>query len=126
MPSHRLRTPYARNGQCRAFGIDPNSFYRNGLGPFCAWNFGLEEAGLEQPVARSFLAEVRAPLSPEMRESVAYCFEMFWGNLQSHVSAKDWDECRRLCDPESDGFVLNSPDYYGFLTYTLFRATVGS
>lgn len=99
--------------------VPPPKQYTRALG----W---LREAGLEQAVARSFVAEVQAPLSPELRESVAYCFDMFWGNLQSHVSAKDWDEYRRLCDPESDGFVLDSPDYYGFLTYTLFRAAVGS
>ncbi|GAH56865.1 unnamed protein product, partial [marine sediment metagenome] len=80
----------------------------------------LREAGLERPVARSFVAEVRAPFSPEMRESVAYCFDMFWGNLEGHLSREDWNAYRRLCNSDSDDCILNSPDYYGFLIYTLF------
>ena len=80
----------------------------------------LREAGLERPVARTFVAEVQAPLSPEMRESVTYCFEMFWGALEDHLSPEDWEAYRRLCRPDSEDFILDEPDYYGFLTYTLF------
>ena len=86
----------------------------------------LKAAGLEQPVARSYVAEVQAPLSPEMREAVAFCFSMFWGDLEPHMSKDDWEAYRHFCDPESQDFILNSHAYYCFLTYTLFYGSVAS
>lgn len=77
-------------------------------------------AGLEQVVARSYIADWQAPLSDDTREAIAYCFEMFWGGLDTCVSRDDWAMYRRLCSPASKEFVPLSPDYYGFLTYTLF------
>ena len=44
--------------------------------------------------------------------------------LEGKIAEKDWKEYRRLCDPESPDTILNSPDYYAFLTYTLFRGEV--
>ena len=49
---------------------------------------------------------------------------MFWGNLESTLSADDWREYQRLCMPDSEDFVANNPDYYGFITYTLFQGDV--
>ena len=86
----------------------------------------LRAASIERPVARTFVAEVQAPLNPELREAIAFCFSMFWGNLETHVSNDNWDAFQRLCDPDSDDFILNNPDYYGFLTYTLFYGKVVS
>jgi demethylmenaquinone methyltransferase/2-methoxy-6-polyprenyl-1,4-benzoquinol methylase len=100
-------TPYLAN-------VPPHQQYLRALG----W---LREAGLEEPVARTFVAEIQAPLSPEMRESVAYCFEMFWGNLEKHLAQEDWEAYRRLCRADSEGLILDSPGYHAFLTYTLFR-----
>jgi demethylmenaquinone methyltransferase/2-methoxy-6-polyprenyl-1,4-benzoquinol methylase len=97
-------------------GVSPENQYLRAL----RW---LRACGLENLSARSFLAEVSAPLSTETRKAVAYCFEMFWGNLEPHVSAEDWSEYKLLCDPESGDFILDRPDYYAFLTYTLFTGT---
>ncbi|MHC4199740.1 MAG: methyltransferase type 11, partial [Planctomycetota bacterium] len=117
LPGHpgleaRLNAAFAATTRYLA-NVPPHHQYLRALG----W---LSEAGLEQAIARSFVAEVRAPLNPETRESVAYCFEMFWENLENHLSREDWEAYRRLCSPDSDDCILNSPDYYGFLTYTLF------
>lgn len=79
------------------------------------------EAGLENPTARSYVAEVQGPLDSKQREALAFGFGMFWRGLEGQVSDEDWKEYRRLCDPESPDSILNSSDYYAFLTYTLFR-----
>lgn len=106
------RTPYLGS-------VPPDLHFLRALG----W---LKTTGLERPIARSYVADVQAPLDPELREAIAFCFSMFWENLESHVSSDDWDAYQRLCDPESEDFILNSPDYYGFLTYTLFYGRVAS
>ncbi|MHB1414931.1 MAG: class I SAM-dependent methyltransferase [Chloroflexota bacterium] len=84
----------------------------------------LRAAGLERPEARTYVAEVRAPFGPGVRESLAYCLSMLWSHLEGKVSAEDWAVYRRLSDPESEDYLLDDPDYYGFVTYTLFTARV--
>jgi demethylmenaquinone methyltransferase/2-methoxy-6-polyprenyl-1,4-benzoquinol methylase len=78
--------------------------------------------GLASCRAKSFLAEASAPLAPELRNAVAYCFSMFWGDLEGSVAREDWSTYQRLCTPGSADFLLDRPDYYCFLTYTLFHA----
>ncbi len=79
----------------------------------------LRGAGLEQPTVRTFVAEAQAPLSPELRESLGYYFEMFWGEVESAVPAETWAEYRRLCSASSPDYLLDCPDYYAFVTYSL-------
>lgn len=82
-----------------------------------AW---LEEAGLEQTRARTFVAEAAAPLAPDLFEALAGCFEMFWGDILPHLNAADRRAFDRLCSPASPECVLRQPGYHAFLTYTLF------
>ncbi len=84
----------------------------------------LRRAGLENPTARSFLAEFQHPLDDGLRESLTFCFEMFYDSLKSSLSSEDQAEYRRLCSPDSEDFILDEPDYYCNLTYTIFRARV--
>jgi demethylmenaquinone methyltransferase/2-methoxy-6-polyprenyl-1,4-benzoquinol methylase len=84
----------------------------------------MTEVGLEQGRAESYLAELRAPLSPELRESLAYCLSMLWGELELHVPDEDWETFRRLSDPDGPEFIGDRADYYGFATYTAFTARV--
>jgi len=49
---------------------------------------------------------------------------MFWGETQPEVTPEDWAEFQRLCQPASPDFILNLPDYYAFLTYSLFYGRV--
>jgi hypothetical protein len=44
--------------------------------------------------------------------------------IQSEVTQGDWAEFQRLCQPESRDFILNLPDYYPFLSYSLFHGKV--
>jgi len=80
----------------------------------------LQEAGLGRLRAKTFLAEVKAPLSWSTREALAVCFDMFWGDLQGQVSAAEWEAYQRLSAPDSPDFIGYSPSYYAFITYTMF------
>ena len=112
----RLNAAYAAHLPYLA-DVPPHLHFLRALG----W---LRAAGLKHPVARTFVAEFQAPLSRELREGVAFCLSMLWENLEGRVSTEDWEAYCRLCHPDSNEFILDNPDYYGFVTYTLFRAEV--
>ena len=82
------------------------------------------EAGLVEIKARSFIAEVCAPLSDNLRKALSITFQMIWGDAEKEISQADWAAFNRLSQPESSGFILNHPDYYGFVTYTLFYGKI--
>jgi len=82
-----------------------------------AW---LEEAGLEQTRARSFVAEAAAPLAPELGEALAGCFEMLWAEILPHLDAADRHAYDRLCSLGSPECILRQPGYHAVVTYTLF------
>jgi demethylmenaquinone methyltransferase/2-methoxy-6-polyprenyl-1,4-benzoquinol methylase len=84
------------------------------------------QAGLEDIKAQTFVGEVQAPLDGNRRVALTSLFEMLWGQSQPRISPEDWSEYRRLCDPGSPDFILDSPDYYAFFTYTLFRGKAPS
>ena len=68
-------------------------------------------------------AEIRRD-QHDIRSALVSLFEMRGGGPQSELSGEDWAEYRRLCQPESSGFILNLPDYYAFFTYSLFQGKV--
>jgi len=84
----------------------------------------LRAACLEEPTAHTFVADVHAPLSDDIRSALTAAFQMFWGEAQLEVTQEDWAQFQRLCQPESPDFILNLPDYYAFLTYSLFHGKV--
>ncbi len=84
----------------------------------------LRELGTEGIECRTFVADIQAPLSVPIRRAMTSLFEMLWGEPQADETEQDRDAYYRLCDPHSPAFVLDLPDYYGFFTYTLFRAAV--
>ncbi len=94
-------------------GIRPQSQYLR------AQNW-LREAGLKRIRARTFLAEINGPFDPGERAALAACYSMFWGDLEGRITTAEWEAYRRLCDPESPGFIADAPGYYAFVTYTLF------
>jgi demethylmenaquinone methyltransferase/2-methoxy-6-polyprenyl-1,4-benzoquinol methylase len=110
------------NGTCSSLapfvtGKPPESHFLRALGRF-------RQAGLAEVSARTFVGEVPAPLSSELRTALVLLFEMLWGDPQPEVSPEDWAEYQRLCRPESPDFILNVPDYYAFFTYSLFQGRV--
>ena len=84
----------------------------------------LQEAGLTEVRAQTFVGDVLAPLDRETRTALTSLFEMLWGDPQPEVSPGDWYEYQRLCRPDSSDFILDIPGYYGFFTYSLFQGTV--
>jgi demethylmenaquinone methyltransferase/2-methoxy-6-polyprenyl-1,4-benzoquinol methylase len=94
-----------------------------GLHFLCALGW-LRDAGLIDLTAQTFVADVHAPLSENIRSAMTMTFQMFWGELCSEMSPDDWAEFERLCQPDSRDFILNRQDYYAFLTYSLFVGKV--
>ena len=107
-----------------SFGIAP---FSKGKGPeahFVRTLGRFQEAGLEECKARTFVDDVFAPLNKDVRNALISLFEMRWGDPRSELTQEDRTEYERLCQPESPDFILDSPDYYAFFTYTLFRGKV--
>jgi ubiquinone/menaquinone biosynthesis C-methylase UbiE len=86
----------------------------------------LQEAGLDEPQARTFVADIRAPSDDAARDALTGSFQMLWGNAEPEVTPQDWAQFQRLCQPESPDFILNLPSYYAFITYSLFWGKVAS
>jgi demethylmenaquinone methyltransferase/2-methoxy-6-polyprenyl-1,4-benzoquinol methylase len=84
----------------------------------------LRAANLAEPVGRTFVTDVQAPLDETARNTLQEIFQMFWANAESEVAPEDWAEFQRLCQPESPDFILDLPDYYSFLTCSLFYGKV--
>jgi SAM-dependent methyltransferase len=85
---------------------------------------GFREAGLQDCTARTFVGDVQAPLSREVRAALTSLLSQLWGERQPEVAPEDWLEAQRLCQPESPDFILDLPEYHGFFTYTLFQGRV--
>jgi len=82
------------------------------------------EVGLEEPTAQTFVGDAHAPLSDDMRNALVALLEMRWPGAQSELTPEDWTEFQRLCQPKSQDFILDLPDYYAFYTYSMFRGKV--
>ncbi len=98
-------------------GIGPGQHYLGALG----W---LRAAGMGRTEARCYVVDVHAPLEQEMRSSLAMCFDMFWGEVEPHVTREDWAQYQRLCSPDSSEFIADRDDYFGFVVYTVFCGKV--
>ncbi|MDH4207791.1 MAG: class I SAM-dependent methyltransferase [Anaerolineae bacterium] len=83
-------------------------------------------AGLREFKAQTFVRDVQAPLSDELRAALGALIEMRWDGAESEVDRETWREYERLCSPDSPDFILDTPDYYGFFTETLFHGRVAS
>lgn len=99
-------------------GKPPSSHFLRSLGWF-------QKVGLQDLLARTFVGEVQAPLSEQEREALIDLFHMRWQGVQGELAAEHWEQFQRLCDPESQDFILNNDDYYAFFTCTMFRGRVG-
>jgi len=82
------------------------------------------QAGIANATCTTFLGEVQAPLTPEMRGALALLFDMLWGQPSPEASRSDIAEYHRLCSPSSPDCILDVPGYYAFFTYTMFTGEV--
>lgn len=79
----------------------------------------LAAAGFTDVRAQTYVADLQGPLPGRQREGLAYCLQMLWGRLETQVSPDDWNVFMRLSQPGSADCLLERPDYYGFVAYTL-------
>lgn len=86
-----------------------------------AW---LRELGLAEIGARTFVADVHAPLREDVRAGLAITLPMFWGDAEKILSPEDLALFNRLSRPDSPEFIVNHPDYYAFVTYSLFYGRI--
>jgi len=94
-------------------GVAPALHFMRALG----W---MERAGLAGVRAQSFVTGVQAPLEPELREALAFVYQMFWGEPGDRICAADRRELARLCDPASADFLPDTPGFCCHVVYTLF------
>lgn len=83
-----------------------------------------KSAGFKECNARTFTGNIQAPLSPNRREALVSLVAMRWGDPKTELTADEWAEYLRICDPDSPECIIDLPDYYGFFSYTLFRAKI--
>jgi ubiquinone/menaquinone biosynthesis C-methylase UbiE len=81
----------------------------------------LHGAGLTNVTARTFVVERYAPLDTRARDwLVEAIFRGTWGErLRPFLTAADYEELTRLCDPQHPQFALNRPDFHFVQTFTL-------
>jgi ubiquinone/menaquinone biosynthesis C-methylase UbiE len=84
----------------------------------------LSRAGLRGPTARTFVVDVHAPLQEDQKSALGCVIEMRWGHPESELSEADWNVFERLVDRASPDSVVESEDYFGFFTYSLFWGRV--
>ena len=82
----------------------------------------MKKAGLIDVSAQPFSEGVSAPLEERIRRALLTLIETRWPGAEKELSPADRRLYRRITDPVSPEFILDQPDYYGFCTYTLFRA----
>jgi len=98
-------------------GMPPENHWLRAIGWF-------QDVGLNEVTAQTFVREVQAPLSDELRAALVALIEMRWEGAQAELGDQEWAEFQRLCRPESPDFLLDRPDYYAFFTETLFSGEV--
>lgn len=82
------------------------------------------KAGLNDVSAETYLYDINAPLSEEVKKALLILFDMLWGESKSEISKNDWRDYSILTNTSSDNFILNNPQYYGYYTYTVFNGKV--
>jgi hypothetical protein len=84
----------------------------------------LSDAGLRDPVARTFVVDIFAPLHEDKKLALTSLIEMRWGSPESELSEADRQVFRQLKDRAHPDSVVDGEDYFGFFTYSLFWGVV--
>lgn len=96
--------------------MDSSNHVMNGL----KW---LRSSNFVELKAKTFVGDIQGPLSESDKKALTIFFEMLWGNSSSEISEEDWYKFKEISSPDSERFILNNPDYYGYYMYTLFQGT---
>ncbi len=84
----------------------------------------LIESGLNDVSAKTYLYDINAPLNEEVRKALLILFDMLWGESKLEINESDWEKYSILIDPNSENFIINNPQYYGYYSYTVFKGKV--
>ena len=87
---------------------------------FMCISHSMELLGIHEVVARTFVGDIKAPLSADQRKAVISLIDMLWVPSQSGLTKEDCNIFEYICKPNSPGFIPDNSNYYGFFTYTLF------
>ena len=98
-------------------GKEPESHFMRALSWFRA-------VGLRESKARTFVGDVQAPFTDDVRAALVSLFEMCWTGNRAGLTSENWAEYQRLCLPDSPDFVVDHPDYHAFFIYSLFFGKV--
>jgi SAM-dependent methyltransferase len=81
----------------------------------------LQQAGLGNVTSRTFVIERCAPLDTRAQDWLLEAiFRGTWGErLRPYLTAADYEELTRLCDPQHPQFALRRPDFHFVQTFTL-------
>jgi ubiquinone/menaquinone biosynthesis C-methylase UbiE len=81
----------------------------------------LRAAGLRDVTARTIVIERVHPLDPaSTRYLLDAIFRNTWGDrLRGYMPQEDFQRLDRLCDPESEEFALNRPDFHCIQSFTM-------
>jgi len=83
----------------------------------------LREAGYHETTVHTFVANVKSPLNSNDRNAMQILMQMLWGESMSDLRGEDRELFMSISNPESDNYLFMNRNYYGFYSYTLFRAT---
>ncbi|UCF99013.1 MAG: class I SAM-dependent methyltransferase, partial [Spirochaetaceae bacterium] len=83
----------------------------------------MTKAGYVNASAEPFTEGVHTPFEESIRRALLTLIQMRWLEAESELGRADRRLYQRITDPSSPEFILDRPDYYGFYTYTLFRAS---
>jgi ubiquinone/menaquinone biosynthesis C-methylase UbiE len=81
----------------------------------------LRQARLKNVRSRTLMIERVSPLSADDESYLTEAiFKNTWGErLRPYMSAQDYDELSKLCDPQDPAFALRRPDFHYLQSFTL-------
>ncbi len=71
-------------------------------------------------MVQTFVRDITPPFNREIHQALADLLIMRWGEDKPELSEEDQLTYRELSREDSPDFIMNTPGYYGFFTYTLF------
>lgn len=123
LPGHPFLEARLNATRAACYPFEEDWRYRDHILSAPIW---LQDAGLEEIQGRTLAADLLSPLSSQVRDDLAACFQMLWGRAVPELSDADRMQFERLCGKESQDFIAYRPGYYAFITYTLFFGQVPS
>jgi len=84
----------------------------------------LNNVGLEQVEAKSFVADLQGPFSQEELPKMASMLDIFWGKAEGEISPGMWKQYQSLSDPDSADYIFRLEGYAGSITYTMFTGVI--